>query len=802
MSRWFSTVGVLSCGLVSVTAMAEGKVTPLAEMRGKLVLPAYTASDKKLLLDQADLLMRELFVHRDLKIKDFGAQADPLPKLEKIRSGLGELTADGFHLAMANVFQGLHDLHTTYSAPRPLACGVAFLPIRFELVKEGGWHVLASRRTPYGAEFAKDIALGDELLEINGQATLAELKTLTPLSGGSNGEAMRSRSVQLLSFRNLANQPLPAVDSLKLKFRGDSGTYEKELPWLTLSDDRCFGEVDENEGDFFLQTKIGLDEFQHRFNAVFSPEATPSRDTTMEEALKEIFEASAIETPAGTFGYIRLKTFLWRDKRLDLTTIVDGMRRAVEDRLEAAQGLVIDVRGNGGGHIVLAEKMVQLFSPQRVKPTTVRMLANELNEKVFLKANGGPNRWSDAVAKAMQAGRKYTAPLAITPPREANEFGQVWYRPVVVLTDANCYSACDLFAGGMQDNDAAVIVGTHKTTGGGGANVMEYGTFRAVLGNDPANPFLLLPHDQSMRVSWRQTLRAGKSDGVPIEDLGIQSDKVVPLTKGDIGAESHELMRTIHGIIDELAPRYTSGVSVKTGGHVLLANGDEAKWTEEVWGVDTISIESDSRTLGEWEVEFSPEAAEVELAVQGLTGEWSDHRVVLVGKKGGKNVFRVVRELAWRGLYEAIPEAGLAVDPQGEKIAPLHNVVLKGDADAAWREVGGRLRVGAGPLYPNDSLVRAFLPVQLDGKGGTLSMEIQLEAEDINDGLRLFALNPDTGERRNYFAGSRIPNARRVTLPLPKEWPRADIVFEFESDENWNLTGPAIRGLTVEKSVR
>ncbi len=786
--------------LTGANAFSEPQIKPLSEMRTKLVLPKYTAEEKIALSSQAEFMLRNLYVHRHLKIKDFGTDADPLPRLERLKLKAGQIENDEFHSSMQKVFTSLHDLHTSYAGPKPLACGVAFIPIRFDVVKEGNdFQVVAARRAAVAEELVSDIALGDRLISVDGKPASDVLASLMPVSGGSNIDAMRSRSVQLLSMRNLASQTIPAKDTLKLELTGENGIYEKEIPWMTLSEETCFGEnLPAPQNDFFFLSKLGIDQYQHRFNYLFDTKSSSNAlDGDSADLLSEIFEANTLKTPAGVIGYIRLKTFIWRNRRLDLSTIVEGLRRTVEVSFSKAVGLVIDVRGNGGGHIVLAEKMVQLFSPRIVEPTTVRMLANELNEKIFLKANGGENRWSEAIRDALGRGDEFTAPLAITPRREANSLGQVWFRPVVVLTDSSCYSACDLFAAGMQDNGAAVIVGTHSTTGGGGANVMEYKTFQAILGDNPENPFSLLPQGQSMRVSWRQSIRSGKNNGSLIEDKGVESNIVVPLSKDDIGFESRELMRQIHRIIDKLQPKYTSGLNPKVAGLVLLKNHEAAKWIEKMYGIDSVEVQLGDKSLGEWPVPFSVETADVEINVESLTGDWTDSRVVIIGKNKNSGVFRVVRDLMWRGDYIGVPEAGLKVEPKGTDLGLLHSVILKGAKDSGWREVEGALRVGAGPLYGNDILVRAFLPVKLDKKIARVSLDLGVKAEDVNDSLRIYALNPDTGDRMNYFAGSRRSFKAGVKFPLPESWDRADLVFEFESDENWNLEGPVIKNLTV-----
>jgi hypothetical protein len=57
--------------------------------------------------------------------------------------------------------------------------------------------------------------------------------------------------------------------------------------------------------------------------------------------------------------------------------------------------------------------------------------------------------------------------------------GQVYYGPVVLITDAPSYSATDIFAAGFQDNDVGPVVGTAGNTGAGGANFWSLDTCAA-----------------------------------------------------------------------------------------------------------------------------------------------------------------------------------------------------------------------------------------------------------------------------------------------------------------------------------
>ena len=44
-----------------------------------------------------------------------------------------------------------------------------------------------------------------------------------------------------------------------------------------------------------------------------------------------------------------------------------------------------------------------------------------------------------------------------------NGIGQVYYGPVVLITDALSYSATDIFAAGFQDNEVGLVLGTAAT---------------------------------------------------------------------------------------------------------------------------------------------------------------------------------------------------------------------------------------------------------------------------------------------------------------------------------------------------
>ena len=119
-----------------------------------------------------------------------------------------------------------------------------------------------------------------------------------------------------------------------------------------------------------------------------------------------------------TTGYIKLNSFTQ-------TAASDVKKAFIELKSKGMQNLVFDLRGNGGGLLIEAVKIVNLFVPKNQVVVTTKGRLEEEN-------------------------RTYTTleePLDLT-------------IPIVVLIDGGSASASEIVAGGLQDLDRAVVVGT------------------------------------------------------------------------------------------------------------------------------------------------------------------------------------------------------------------------------------------------------------------------------------------------------------------------------------------------------
>jgi len=791
--------------LKPVVAMVEEEkmdIRPLVEARPDLKPKEYSPEERELVAKQALMMVRDLYVHRELKIKDFGAGADPVPRLEDMVKRAGTMSDEDFHVAMQKIFLDLHDHHTNYLAPMPLRCSYVLAPLAFaDVYDDGKLKVIVKNRTRLLKDETPETEVakpGDELVAINGKPVAELIEEGKRYSGGANDDAMIMGAVMDLSLIALAQHPMPAVDTIKYTLKNGTSEYTVDSKYFAALNVPGCADEGESDAKRKILFKRELLRAENPTVRIYKDLVAPEKAAPFsEEETLPIGQFYSVKNPAGKIAKFDLETFM-PEGDASADSIIHQVRLLLEKSQPEAAALLIDLRGNGGGLITLAEGLTQLFTPSNVDAMPVRFLPTQLNLDTFLKANQGKeNGWSQDAKDGMASRSKYTKPRTITSSDAANRYGQVWFKPVVVLTDATCYSACDLFAAAMQDHAAATIIGTHSTTGAGGANVMSYDIFRQIFdqaGGD--NPFVKLPGKQEMRVSWRQTIRVGKNKGELIEDAGVKSDVTVRyVTEDVVGGESRVLMREVHKAIDKIIPRYKS--NIKLASSLKQPNGKSASWTETVKGVDTVEVVKGAKILASYKTDS--EGQDLEIKLDDMKGEWSEEPLHVVGKAGNDVQFRVVRDIHWRGKSLDASEERVEEWKNGLKF--WHTVQLAGPEGEGWQVKGKSLRVGKGPKYSPNVVTQVFATIDTTDKQKImLDLSMALETEEDMDFLNIIVRDPNTG-REEYAASvsgtADIEPSDKLEIPVDgtKE---VEIVFEFMSDENWHMTGPVIKKLGIQ----
>lgn len=183
----------------------------------------------------------------------------------------------------------------------------------------------------------------------------------------------------------------------------------------------------------------------------------------------------ALDYPKGVrraepIGYVRVASFS--------SAISSSNVNAVLNRLKACNGLILDLRNNGGGQVTTSDMLAQHFIRER-------KLVGYISHKT------GPAH--DAFSRR--------TPFYL----DTLQVGTIWLKPVVVLVNQGVYSAANDFTLRMKGLPQVKIVGV-KTGGGGGLPMSSE-----------------LPNGWAVRFSSSRTYDA---DGADIEQ-GITPDVVL-----------------------------------------------------------------------------------------------------------------------------------------------------------------------------------------------------------------------------------------------------------------------------------
>jgi C-terminal processing protease CtpA/Prc len=524
-----------------------------------------TLAERLTIVGQALLMLEGNYVH--LPLKSAMHAVNPVQRLRLLRARLmrqTDATMDperSFHMEMSGIFHSVRDLHTNYLLPKPFAGQIAYLPFQVERCTEDGEPTYIVSRIASGLS-SPTFTVGVEITHWNGMPIDRAVAVNADRFAGSNIPARLARGVDSLTVRSLRLHLPPDEEWVTVSYI-DAGGVRRELrePWLVAPNAPAMAEA---EGISTAAASMGLDLYADETGRakalLYAPRAVEqtlsgniAADITSEPAeagadvpstMPLVFKARSVVTASGTFGHLRIFTFNVPDP----DAFVDEFVRLVG--LLPQDGLILDVRGNGGGHIYASEFTLQTLTPRRITPEPVQFVCTPLNLEICKRHKDNPTNqidlgpWFRSMDESVETGSIYSSAFPITPEDGANRRGQKYFGPVVLITDARCYSATDIFSAGFQDHKIGPVLGVDDNTGAGGANVWTHGLLKALreVPADPDSPYQPLPKQADMRVSIRRTLRVGDLAGTPVEDLGVRPDVRHEMTRRDVLQGNLDLM--------------------------------------------------------------------------------------------------------------------------------------------------------------------------------------------------------------------------------------------------------------------
>ena len=539
------------------------------------------------LIDQATIMIRDLYVH--LPLKRAMHAVDPVQRLRLLDRRRDSLDDPAFHAELLDIFTELRDLHTNYVLPTPYRGKLAFLGVLLERYGSGSDpHWIVSKVFDHLNTEASLVA-GVEVTHWNGTPVEAAVWRNADREAGSNLPARFARGLENLTFRSLAVSLPPDEDWVDLRYvTATQQVQEARLMWHVYDG---VGEI--LAGSTEPQTLLDALRVPLRYQV-----GVDLRTETIRQAKKQLFAGAAlkeakrvkgrsaerlrptkaqkaasiiptvrpdeltariVDTTSGQFGYLRLWTFSMEDQNIN-AYLIEAIR--LLDGVLPRNGLIIDARGNGGGYVIAAEFLLQLLTPRRIEPEPSQFVTTQ-GTLSLTRAVPHMAPWKDSIAQATETAAQYSVGVPLSDPETVNLWGQVYHGPVVLITDAFCYSACDMFAAGFQDHEIGTIIGVDPATGAGGANVLTHSQLRD---DWTTGPLEALPRQAQMRVALRRTLRVGTNAGLPIEDLGVAPDVPYEMTEADLMNGNVDLLNTAGRLLAAETPRQLDVSNLVTTG--------------------------------------------------------------------------------------------------------------------------------------------------------------------------------------------------------------------------------------------
>jgi C-terminal processing protease CtpA/Prc len=442
--------------------------------------------DRLEILDALSRVLDGVYAHLSLKRSLYGV--DITRGLDHLRQQLPLMSDVQFHRELTLLINRLRDAHTQYQGPWTVKHPIASLPFLVEAFGPADRPTYVISKVDLDSVKDKDpyFVPGVTIDYWNGTPLNRVVDLHAERETGGRPDARRARALESLTFRSLEYGPPPDEEWVVLRYRDlRDHVREIQLDWQGIDPQRAAA-ASRNVGTRTRRAINPAAEAVRRakkfhFNrALWDAERAPEtrrggKDRGADFA--DFLTAREVQTRDGPVGYLRIWSFDVDDDQAFLDAAI-----ALLEPLPT-RGLIVDLRANPGGFIWAAERMLQLFTPNRIAPTKFAFRASRLTSAMarapFMRDEFAP--WAESLFAAEQTGEPFSSHLPITSVEQCNDLGQHYSGPVLAVVDANTYSSGDLFTAGFVDNRIGPVVCIGQATGAGGANVWDSDDLRAAL---------------------------------------------------------------------------------------------------------------------------------------------------------------------------------------------------------------------------------------------------------------------------------------------------------------------------------
>lgn len=554
----------------------------LASLRSEVDQNPLSPKERLTIVNAAITVIRDVHPHRDMHLALRGV--DPVPDLQTLARDLyadvaaNRSAADSnfdFHQAMIRAFNALDDIHTKYRAPAPLRHSVAVLPflLRHYYVNEGDdaddTNDAGHERRYVVTDVANDFLVGNPAF-VPGVRVVTfnhvDIDTAVQRSGadgvGANFAARILRGSRRLTRRFLHRQLAPQRKFATVGFLTENGHLQHvRLPWLiaafpkrsadsigftaALAASTANSQQIADEFKAAIPSLVAMSNHMAPIQFASVSSLGSRKAVDVNPFVASHLSSEVITTKFGKLGMIRIHDF----NSIQFFTFFEEVLKLLLAMKDHA--VVIDVRGNNGGIVYLAQMTIQFFSENKVKPMqwsmritdTIARLENAVTKLGKPTDSESPSLFTESIRYGMLAGDQFSGAFSLIDETVFREYdGERYNREMYVLTDAETYSSGDVFAAAVQDNEAAFVVGEDATTGAGGSSTVVYSKYLVLRCPDI---FEELPGGVDFSLAFRRMNRVGPSSGIAVEHFGVTPNKryyptLRDRTEGDV--DLHEFL--------------------------------------------------------------------------------------------------------------------------------------------------------------------------------------------------------------------------------------------------------------------
>ena len=790
----------------------------LSNVREDIVFPDLSNAEKRVVAEQAQVILRGVYVHRFEKQDFYPGVLDPVPAVQAVVDNIDNLTVAEMEAQLYQIFSSQRDLHLNYIFPQPYASFQTSLPMTFKRV-QGRKNFFDVRVDAVNEErfatFAPDQRvpeIGDQVIAYNQVPVRNAINNLLEVGQGANRFGGFSRALARLTFRPQLLTLVPEENEVTITFRSkNSGRHGRRyeeytitVPWITgrpapAAEAQQGSVAIASQGVNIAPRKLTLkdmnireDLFQKLFNdfrkqnGLLAQSTYPSNPSNEPEITWGV-----IDNRLGKFGYIRLASFV-PDNGVDFA--VQEIRRIIFDEFDGTRGMIFDVRDNGGGFGQLSDELPQLFGRSDAVSSQDRLINTEENLRLFNESIFGavfPEGLA-ALNDVTGTDATHTVPFSLFGAPGLNTFGQVYNGPVAVLANSNSYSASDFFSCQMQDSGAGFVFGEEPRTGAGGANVFEH----SLLAQFAPTVFSPLPATHRTRTSFGQAIRSGLNEGEFIEDFGCEADLLVSPRLSDLLDGGENQIKKITSALRYLSffPRYRASVRAPSNEFLQLRTRNDLEFPLRVRGTPKVRVTINDEVVDEIYTRnfFGTSTVDYSFPDSFVIGDTNS--VLIEGVSfSGKRLWNLRRQVVVLEEPVVVGAEGLEIDfATATTVAPF-SIVNLNPAEDGWNLVNQALEIGFNPTYVDNLNTDALLSVDLTAlPSAQLSFDLEYDTEVGFDFVDVFVTDSEGGNT-SLFRESGAQPLQTYDFDISEFAGKAGVQVHFRFTSDGSVVAPGVR---------